>query len=204
MTITSPYIKPGILEVYCGPMKSGKSKRLFDRFDKLKFIDNCNILFIKPKLDTRNDNNINSRYQNSNMTCYLIDINNFTQLENLIETNKINVLFIDEVQLFNKNFKDTIIKLLKNNIHIIAAGIDLDFRGETFGFMSQILPIANRIYKLTAVCEVKNCFLQATRSQRLINGKPAKYDEPIISIESNENNEKYEPRCLKHFIIEKN
>ncbi len=194
------YIKPSVLEVYCGPMKSGKSKKIFDRFDKLKFVKDCEILFVKPTNDTR-DNNLTSRNSNENIKVELIDFDKPEKIFKLIKDKNIDVIFIDEIQLFSKKIKNVLDNLLRNNLHIIVSGLDLDFRGEPFGCVPEILSIANKIYKLKAVCEFENCNHPATRSQRLINGKPARYNEPIISIEGNKNIEKYECRCLKHHII---
>jgi thymidine kinase len=75
-------------------------------------------------------------------------------------------------------------------MRVIAAGLDLDFRGEPFGPMPLLLAVAERIDKLQAICVV--CGEPASRTQRLINGAPAAYEDPIVLIGASE---LYEARC---------
>ncbi|HAQ06987.1 MAG TPA: thymidine kinase, partial [Bacillus bacterium] len=81
---------------------------------------------------------------------------------------------------------------------VIVAGLDQDFRGEPFGQMPALMAIAENVTKLQAVCAV--CGSPASRTQRLINGKPASYDDPIILVGASE---AYEPRCRHHHEVPK-
>ncbi len=72
----------------------------------------------------------------------------------------------------------------------------MDFRGEPFGPMPQLLTIAEKVDKMTAICLV--CGEPATRTQRLLDGHPALWDSEIISVGSSE---KYEPRCRKCHVV---
>ncbi|HIG95035.1 MAG: thymidine kinase [Parcubacteria group bacterium GW2011_GWF2_40_10] len=189
--------KPGFLEVYCGPMKSGKSKELLNRLDRIKYISGCKSLLVKPSLDTR-DNGIKSRGGD-----YLFSqiINYDTPEEILNLMNGYNVLGIDEVQFFDKGLIKVLESLLKKEINILVSGLDTDFRGEPFGIMPYLMSLANSVTKLSAVCMYNNCGRDATRTQRLIDGIPAPYNAPIILI--GDEKEGYEPRCLQHHICEK-
>ncbi len=79
---------------------------------------------------------------------------------------------------------------------MICAGLDLDFRGEPFGSMPQLLARAEEVTKLHAICIV--CGEPASRTQRLVNGSPARYDDPIIMIGAHE---VYEARCREHHAV---
>lgn len=75
-------------------------------------------------------------------------------------------------------------------IRVIVAGLDRDFRGEPFQNIPELLALAEDVTKLTAIC--MRCGAPATRTQRLVNGEPASYDDPIIIVGASES---YEPRC---------
>lgn len=79
---------------------------------------------------------------------------------------------------------------------MIAAGLDMDFRGEPFGVVPNIMAIAESVTKLQAVCSV--CGSPASRTQRLIDGKPASYDDPVILVGASES---YEARCRHHHEV---
>ena len=80
--------------------------------------------------------------------------------------------------------------LADRGIRVICAGLDNDFKGEPFSIMPQLLCLAEDVTKLTAICNV--CGSNATRTQRIVNGIPASYDDPIIIVGASET---YEPRC---------
>ena len=81
-------------------------------------------------------------------------------------------------------------------IRVIIAGLDLDFRGEPFGAMPRLLSIAEDVTKLHAICVC--CGEAASRTQRLVNGEPAHYDDPIILVGAQE---AYEARCRTHHVV---
>src|SRR4029078_67602 len=91
-----------------------------------------------------------------------------------------NVVAIDEIQILHANVIEVIEEIASKGIRVILAGLDLDFKGEPFGIMPQVLCIAEYVDKLHAIC-VK-CAAPATRTQRLINGRPANYNDPIIMV----------------------
>lgn len=88
--------------------------------------------------------------------------------------------------------------LIHNKKRIIVAGLDLDFRGAPFGCMPALLAIADKVTKLHAICT--ECGHDAHFSQRLVNGNPAKYDDPIVMIGAQE---AYQARCRGCYSIDK-
>lgn len=71
--------------------------------------------------------------------------------------------------------------LANRGYRVIVAGLDQDFRGLPFGQVPQLMAIAEHVTKLQAVCSV--CGSPASRTQRLIDGEPAAFDDPIILVE---------------------
>lgn len=191
------HTKPGILEVYCGPVKSGKTRELINRLDKLKYVQDCNFKIFKPKIDTRDDT-LSSRFGELFFECIFIDELNPNEIMDNIDSST-NLIVIDEVQFFSKKLTSLVEDLLKKNYHVIVAGLDTDFRGDLFGEMPRLISLATKVHKLSGVCDFPNCSNVALRTQRLLNGRPANYDDPLISIEGVDSN--YECRCIKHHEI---
>ena len=100
------------------------------------------------------------------------------------------VVAIDEAQFLPSGIIELTTMLAASGRRVIVAGTDTDFRGEPFGCMPQLLAIAEQVDKLHAICVV--CGNPASRNQRLIEGRPARYDSPTIMVGSNES---YEARC---------
>lgn len=104
-----------------------------------------------------------------------------------------NVVAIDEAQFFDNDLPHVAGKLADAGKRVICAGLDLDFRGEPFGPMPMLLCIAERVDKLTAICVVSG--EPATRTQRIINGRPASYNDPIILVGATESYEARSRQC---------
>ena len=104
---------------------------------------------------------------------------------------------IDELQFFDSNIVKVIEKLMNDGKRVIGTGLELDFKAEPFGSMPQLLCIATDVTKLHAVCMKCGCF-EATRTQRLIDGKPADKNSPLIMIGGDET---YEARCIKCYEL---
>jgi len=102
----------------------------------------------------------------------------------------VNVVAIDEIQFFSDDIIPVCQRLVEQGKRVIAAGLDQDFRGEPFGPVPALMALAEEVTKLNAICVV--CGRPASRTQRLIDGKPANYTDPIILIGATEN---YEARC---------
>ncbi|CAG1003977.1 partial thymidine kinase, partial [Gammaproteobacteria bacterium] len=100
------------------------------------------------------------------------------------------VVAIDEAQFFDWKIAEVVNALADRGIRVLVAGLDMDFRGEPFGPMPLLMAHAEHVDKLSAICVV--CGEPASRTQRLINGAPARYDDPVILVGANE---VYEARC---------
>jgi thymidine kinase len=105
---------------------------------------------------------------------------------------------IDEAQFFHESICDVVQELAAAGLRVIVGGLDTDFRAEPFGCMPKLMAQAERVDKLHAICMV--CGGAASRTQRLINEKPAHYDEPIVVVGASE---MYEARCREHHVVPK-
>lgn len=188
--------RSGWIEVVCGVMFSGKSEELIRRV-KRAAIARQQVQVFKPDIDNRYEPLfVNSH---SGIKLQAISIKQSDNVLKFLEP-ETNVVAIDEIQFFEPDMVDIVEKLAGKGIRVILAGLELDFRGEPFGIMPQILCVAEYIDKLHAIC-VK-CSAPATRTQRLINGRPANYNDPVIMVGASE---AYEPRCRDcHIIIKSN
>src|SRR5699024_172704 len=108
----------------------------------------------------------------------------------------VDVVGIDEAQFFDEDIIYVVDHLANSGIRTIVAGLDTNFRGEPFGPMPKLMALSESTTKLNAICPV--CGSPASRTQRLINGKPASYDDPVILVGASES---YEPRCRHHHEV---
>ncbi|MBU1007899.1 thymidine kinase [Candidatus Dependentiae bacterium] len=191
-------MEKGRLEVVCGSMFSGKTEELMRRLRRAEYAKQ-NVVTIKHKIDTRSGNAYILSHDGRERFAFSIE-NSSGSLEKILElANKnIDVVGIDEIQFFPKEIVPIVCKLVDEGKRVITAGLDLDFRGEPFGVIPTLLAVADSVLKLKAIC-VK-CGQDAHHSQRIINGKPADYDDPIILVGAQES---YEARCRSCFVINK-
>lgn len=103
---------------------------------------------------------------------------------------------IDEAQFFDDGIVEVANQLADQGKRVIVTGLDTDFRGEPFGCMPVMIAMADKVEKLNAICMV--CGEAATRTQRLVNGKPANYHDPIVIVGASE---MYEARCRRHHEV---
>jgi len=182
------YGKPsgGWIEVICGSMFSGKTEELIRRVRRAQ-IARQKVQVFKHSLD--------ARYAQREVTSHngmqweAVPVESTEQLRSLIEPDT-TVVAIDEGQFFDEGLADLCEELADRGVRVIVAGLDMDFRGEPFGPMPQLMARAERVDKLQAICVV--CGGPASRTQRLINGQPAAYDDPVIMVGADE---VYEARC---------
>ncbi len=176
------------LEVVVGSMFSGKSEELIRRV-KRAAIAKQHVLVFKPALDYRYGMEKVAAHNGLHIDC--LPISEPEDILNQIDEN-VDVVAIDEVQFFGPTIVPVCQSLVKAGKRVIAAGLDQDFRGEPFGSVPALMAVAEQVTKLNAICVV--CGRPASRTQRLIDGLPARYDEPIILIGATEN---YEARCSR-------
>lgn len=106
------------------------------------------------------------------------------------------VVGVDEAQFFDWAIADVANILASRGIRVIVAGLDTDFRGEPFGPMPLLMAQAETVDKLNAICTV--CGAPASRTQRLVNGQPAAFDDPVVVVGASE---LYEARCRHHHLV---
>ena len=194
----------GRLELIIGPMFSGKSSELIRRINRLKVAQH-NVQVFKFFDDIRySPSNVSSH---DSFKISAIPVRNPKELEEklLPET---TVVGIDEAQFFDDSLIGLFEKLARNGKIVICTSLNQDFRGEPFAFKSSsknvgdLIAIADDVDFFSAVCTFKEngimCGERASKSQRLINGKPAPYDSPTVLIGEKEF---YEARCRKHYVI---
>ena len=183
---------PGYLEVITGCMFAGKTEELIRRINTLQFADKKVIVF-KPAIDNRYEEDFIVSHAGSKIRSIAISeaIEIFDHLDE-----DVDVVAIDEVQFFDDKVIDVCEHLALEGLRVMVAGLDMDFKGEPFGVIPTLLTQAEFVTKLTAVCTV--CGSPATRTQRIIDGEPASYFDPIVLIGASES---YEARCRHHHVV---
>lgn len=182
------YGKPngGWVEVICGSMFCGKTEELIRRVRRAR-IARQKIQVFKHSLDARYAKREVASHNGVQLEA--VPVESAAQLRTLIEPDT-TVVAIDEGQFFDDGLVGLCKELADREIRVIVAGLDMDFRGEPFGPMPLLMAEAERVDKLQAICVV--CGGPASRTQRLINGHPAAYDDPVILVGAEE---VYEARC---------
>ncbi|MCF6410906.1 thymidine kinase [Pseudalkalibacillus salsuginis] len=178
--------KDGWVELICGSMFSGKSEELIRRVRRAKF-GKQKVQVFKPLLDDRYSKD--EVVSHNGTSVIAVPVKKSEDISNLVSYDT-EVVSIDEVQFFDNGIVEVIQHLANSGKRVIVAGLDQDFRGEPFGKVPEIMALAESVTKLHAVCLV--CGSPASRTQRLINGEPASYNDPIILVGASES---YEPRC---------
>ncbi len=178
--------KKGWLEVIVGPMFAGKTEELLRRIRRMQYAKKHVVVF-KPKIDTRYDET--SIISHDRQKTSSISIETSYEILNHVDKTT-DVVAIDEVQFLDEPVVDIIDHLVNKGKIVMVSGLDMDFRGEPFSFMPQLMAKAEYVMKLSAVC--LQCGAPATRTQRIIDGKPAKYYDPVVLIGASES---YEARC---------
>jgi thymidine kinase len=182
----------GLIEVVTGSMFCGKTDELIRRLRRAT-IARQNVQVFKPVIDIR--------YSEQRVTSHAggeYDATPISKAEELLDCldDCTTVIGIDEAQFFDSGLVDIIQSLADRGLRVIVAGLDTDFRGEPFGPMPVLMAKAERVDKLNAICMV--CGEPASRTQRLVNGKPAHYNDPVVIVGASE---LYEARCRRHHIV---
>jgi thymidine kinase len=178
--------REGWVEVICGGMFSGKTEELIRRVRRAQ-IAKQRVQVFKPRLDDRFMVEKVTSHDGDHFEAIVVD--SATDIEAQIAPDT-DVVAIDEVQFFDWRIADLVNDLAARGQRVILAGLDMDFRGEPFGPMPLLIAQAEMVDKLSAICVV--CGSPASRTQRLIDGRPASYDDPVILVGASE---VYEARC---------
>lgn len=182
----------GWIELICGSMFSGKTEELIRRLVRAE-IARQKVQVFKPTLDKRYKADKVSSHSGSYYQATVVE--NADEIATLVEEDT-DVVAIDEVQFFDWKVAELCDELAHQSRRVILAGLDLDFRGEPFGPMPLLMAQAEVVDKLHAIC--MTCGAPASRTQRLINGRPANYDDPVIMVGASE---VYEARCRRHHEV---
>lgn len=182
------YGKPsgGWIEVVCGSMFSGKTEELIRRVRRA-CIARQKVQVFKHSLDARYAER--ELASHNGVQWRAVPVESTAQLRAQVEPDT-TVLAIDEGQFFDEDVVDLCRELAERDVRVVVAGLDMDFRGEPFGPMPHLMAEAERVDKVQAICVV--CGGPASHTQRLIDGRPAAYDDPVILVGADE---VYEARC---------
>ena len=182
----------GRLEVITGPMFCGKTDELLRRLRRA-IIAQQKVQVFKPGFDIRYSNEKVTSHAGNEYDAYPIESTSEISAHLL---NEVTLVAIDEAQFFDEEIIPVVQNLVDRGFRVIVAGLDMDFRGEPFGQIPLLLAQAEFVDKLHAICMV--CGEEATRTQRLVDGEPAHFDDPIIIVGASE---MYEARCRNHHQV---
>lgn len=183
----------GRIELICGSMFSGKTEEMIRRLRRA-VIAKQQVQAFKPAIDQRyhvekvtSHNGLHFEAQPVACAADILDI-----VDTLTD-----VVGIDEIQFFDDEIVAVCERLAAGGKRVICAGLDMDFRGRPFGSMPELMARAEDVEKLHAICVV--CGEEASRTQRLIEGRPAAYNDPVVLVGAAE---VYEARCRQcHQIL---
>ncbi len=182
----------GRIEVIAGSMFSGKSEELIRRVRRAQ-IARLRVQVFKPAIDNRSGRQQIASHNGARIEA--IPITHSRELSEHLDPDA-TVVAIDEVQFLDDGIVGIAQQLADRGVRVITAGLDMDFRGEPFGPVPQLLAQAEAVDKLQAICMV--CGAPASRTQRIINGQPAHYTDPVIFVGAQE---VYEARCREHHVV---
>lgn len=184
--------RTGRVEVICGSMFSGKTEELIRRIRRAE-IARQTVQVFKHAIDDRYHATHVKAHSGAGLEAE--PVRNMDDLRAKLKSDT-TVVAIDEGQFFGEEIVQLVNELADQGLRVIVSGLDMDFRGEPFGPMPDLLCLADEVQKLHAICMV--CGEDGTRTQRLVNGEPADYDDPIIMVGASES---YEARCREHHSV---
>jgi len=182
----------GSIEVVCGSMFSGKTDELIRRLRRA-VIARKKVQVFKPSIDIRYAVEKVTSHAGADFDAIPV-IKSWEILDKLEDDAA--VVGIDEAQFFDEGIIEVTRRLAERALRVIVAGLDTDFRGEPFGPMPVLMAKAEHVDKLQAICMI--CGEPASRTQRLVNGKPARFDDPVVIVGASE---LYEARCRLHHEV---
>ena len=188
-------MKPlGKLTVVCGSMYAGKSEELI-RLARRSLYAKKKVQVFKPSID--------DRYHQTMVVSHMGVQHEAETAVNVAELSakvkkETQVLLIEEVQFFEPSIVEFLVQQADRGVDVIVAGLDQDFRRQPFGPMPALLAAADEVIKLRAIC--MKCGNPASHTYRMVDGKPAHWDDPIVLIGATES---YEARCRNCFEIRK-
>ncbi len=189
----------GHVQVIAGCMYSGKTDELL-RLLRRAEIARRRILLVRPRIDDRTEpETVRSR---SGAAFHSMSVADPTDIETLAKDAWADIIAIEEAQFFTDALVPVVERLAAAGRTVVLSGLNTDFRGRPFGPMPELMAIADGVTTLSAICTV--CGDEATRTQRLIDGRPAGADEPVVVVGglsaemATSRRETYEARCRSH------
>ena len=188
------------LHVIAGCMSSGKTDELL-RLLRRAEIAKRRILLVRPDVDDRTPAGYAESRSKARFPSVLVPLGEPVRILALARERDADLVGIEEAQFFDDDLVRTVETLRASGRHVIVSGLNTDFAGRPFGPMPELLALADEITLLSAICVV--CGETATRTQRLVGGRPAAIDDPLIVIGGFEAPavETYEARCLRHHEV---
>ena len=182
----------GLIEVICGSMFSGKTDELIRRLVRAT-IARQKVQVFKPAIDVRYAVEKVTSHAGSSFDA--IPVEKAADIRGKVDEDT-TVVGIDEAQFLDGEVVAVAQELAARGVRVLVAGLDTDFRGEPFGPMPELMCKAEHVSKLHAICMV--CGDEASRTQRLVDGRPARYDDPVVIVGASE---MYEARCRQHHEV---
>jgi thymidine kinase len=188
------------LHVIAGCMSSGKTDELL-RLLRRAEVARRRILLVRPEIDSRTPGEFAESRSKARFPSVLVSRTEPSSILARARERDADMVGIEEAQFFDEQLVDVALALRDSGRHVIASGLNLDFAGRPFGPMPLLLAHADAVTMLTAICVV--CGDPATRTQRLVGGRPAAIDDPLVVIGGYDSGavETYEARCLRHHEI---
>jgi thymidine kinase len=182
-----------VLEIITGCMYSGKTTHYIQRVEALEK-EKKSVIRLKPVQDARYSKNDIVTHDGVRIKGLAVD--EVDEIIEIVQEEACDVLAVDEVQFFGWDFVRIANELANDGVHVLVAGVDLDFAGRPFGIMPDLMAHADKLTKLNATCTV--CGKEASRSQRLRFGQPVSEHDPIFATDEHTT---YESRCRRHHEV---
>lgn len=179
--------RPGWIEVISGVMFAGKSEELIRRVRRA-IIARREVQVFKSHLDSRYAG-LYSVTSHDGTAVEATPVDSAAEILRRVRPGT-ELVAIDEAQFLGADLVAVATLLAQRGVRVVVAGTDTDFRGEPFGAMGDLMAVAETVDKLRAICTV--CGGEACRNQRLVDGRPARWDAPTILVGGRES---YEARC---------
>lgn len=188
------------LHVIAGCMSSGKTDELLRLLRRAEYARR-RILLVRPEMDTRTPPEYAESRSLARYPSRVVATDDPMQIVHLARESDADLVGIDEAEFFVPEIVEAVEALRRSGRHVIVTGLNLDFAGRPFGSMPELMSRADEVSMLTAICVI--CGETATRTQRLVNGRPAAIDDPLVVIGGMDAQavETYEARCNRHHEV---
>lgn len=188
------------LHVIVGCMSSGKTDELLRLLRRAEYARR-RILLVRPDVDTRTPPEYAESRSRARYPSRTVATDDPGEIVTLARELDADLVGVDEAEFFSTDVVAAIETLRRSGRHVVVTGLNLDFAGRPFGSMPELMARADEVTMLTAICVI--CGGTATRTQRLVNGRPAAIDDPLVVIGGTDHTavETYEARCHAHHEV---